>query len=75
MKKKTVGPLFTSLREEAQEFIKQKNDVIVTALQQADILKKQYFDVTNYHPRHLEGHLHPYTQLTQQIEDIFLSMK
>jgi phenylalanyl-tRNA synthetase alpha chain len=72
--KKTMGPLLTALREEAQTIIKQKLDEICHASQQTDLLKKKHFDVTNYQPRHLEGHFHPYTQLTQHIEDIFLSM-
>lgn len=72
--KRTFGPQLQTLKEWCNtEYEKQK-----LALKQAatDSLteKKKQFDVTSYKPLRLQGSLHVYTHLIQQLESIFITM-
>ena len=71
--KRETGPKLNDLKKETQaSFDLKKEDLFAQALKAAD-QKKANFDVTLSKP-HLKGSLHPYTHLTNQIEDIFISM-
>ena len=37
-------------------------------------LRNAYFDVTAYKPSGMQGSLHPYTRVIQDVEDILISM-
>jgi phenylalanyl-tRNA synthetase alpha chain len=71
--KREVGPNLNSLKQEIQaSFDLKKEELFAKTIELAN-QKKQNFDVTlsKLHPK---GSLHPYTHLTNQIEDIFISM-
>ena len=73
--KKTVGAQLNELRLAAEQTLETRKETLVAASLQADLLKKQNFDLTAYTPSfEKQGHLHVYTQVIQEIEDIFLSM-
>ncbi len=72
--KREVGPLLNKLKNEIEQNLKQaKQNLLQTATQAAKV-KKQNFDVSAYKPNSPEGHLHPYTQIIEEIENIFISM-
>ncbi len=72
--KKTVGPLLQALKKESEERFDQAKKDVIAKFAQAAVLKKQNFDITAYTPNALAGHLHPYSQFLEEVEDIFLSM-
>ena len=57
-----------------QEAYKAKEQKFVDERLAAEQLRSQNFDVTAYKPFQLQGSLHPYTQVVEQVEDIFISM-
>lgn len=72
--KKEIGPKLQQLKQEAEEKITQQKEQIVTRDAQAATLRLQSFDVTASVPNAQTGHIHPYTQFIEEIQDIFLSM-
>ncbi|MBP6870214.1 phenylalanine--tRNA ligase subunit alpha [Candidatus Babeliales bacterium] len=72
--KKTFGPLCNQLKTEFQNLHQQTFDILYKKEQQAIAAKAAAFDVTISKPNQQRGSLHPYTQITQEIEDIFISM-
>jgi len=72
--KKEVGPLLNQFKQFIEEKLETARISLVSTLATARAQKKQAFDVTAYAPKSLEGHLHPYTQFVEEVEDIFLSM-
>lgn len=71
--KREVGPNLNSFKQEIQAaFEQKKEELFAKTLDQAN-QKKQNFDVTLSKLKS-KGSLHPYTHLTNQIEDIFISM-
>ena len=72
--KKTFGPLCNQLKVEFQDLHQQTQEILYKKEQQALAEKAAAFDVTINKPHQLRGSLHPYTQITQEIEDIFISM-
>jgi phenylalanyl-tRNA synthetase alpha chain len=72
--KKEVGPLLHSFKQEAEEALKKHAADLLTQQNQAALLRVQTFDVTAKLPNQPTGHLHPYTQCIQDVENIFLSM-
>ena len=72
--KKKFGPILNSSKEEIEEKIKKTKEEIERKKAQAKNLKKENFDVTSYKPNNLQGNLHVYSKLIEEIENIFISM-
>ncbi len=72
--KKIVGPLLNQLKTEAQEQI----DARATALKKEESAQKNIvhknFDVSAYKYNELKGTSHIYTQIINDLEDVFISM-
>ncbi len=71
--KREVGPRLNSLKQEIQSAFDTKKEQLFAQALEKENQKKQNFDVT-LSKLTQKGTLHPYTHLTQQIEDIFISM-
>ena len=71
--KRELGPALNSLKKEIQFAFESKKEELFAKEQEIANQKKQNFDVTLSKTK-LKGSLHPYTHLTNQIEDIFVSM-
>lgn len=72
--KKEFGPKLNQLKINSENLISEKKDLLIKKEAKNEILKKQNFDVTAYKPNKLKGHLHPYSQFIEEIENIFISM-
>lgn len=72
--KRTQGPLLQSLKTDIETRLEAKKQQLLLEAQEAAIAKQKYFDVTASKPESLKGTLHIYTQIIEQIEDIFISM-
>lgn len=72
--KKERGPLMNQLKERAQEAFKQREKQLETELIEAANRQWSHFDVTAYRTTTTQGSLHPYTHITQTVEDILISM-
>lgn len=72
--KRVYGPLLNQFKKSIQDIFNQANDNLYAKKQQAIAEKSAAFDVTISQPHQLQGSLHPYTLITQEIEDIFVSM-
>jgi len=71
--KRQVGPNLNALKQETQAAFDSRKQQLFQETINAAQAKQQNFDATLSKPvRH--GSLHPYTHLTEQIEDIFISM-
>jgi phenylalanyl-tRNA synthetase alpha chain len=72
--KKVLGPLFNALKEKAQEAFKNAQEQLFQEEVSREAQKNKNFDVTAYKPFQQYGSLHPYTQVTETVEDILISM-
>jgi len=72
--KKEAGPLLNQLKKSLQEAYEDKKHSLQQQLLHAKQEKQKYFDVTAYRYQPLQGHVHIYTQIIEQIQDIFISM-
>ncbi len=72
--KRVFGPLLNKLKQSLQEAYTTKEQELKSAGSQTAILKEKNFDVTAYKKPLAKGTLHVYTQLVEQLEDIFISM-
>jgi phenylalanyl-tRNA synthetase alpha chain len=72
--KRVLGPALNELKQFVIDRYAQKKEALEKASLQAQVAKKQYFDVTASIANPLPGHLHVYTQLIQELENIFISM-
>jgi phenylalanyl-tRNA synthetase alpha chain len=72
--KKTFGPACNQLKTEFQELHQQTQAILFARAQELIAQKAAAFDVTISKPHQQRGSLHPYTYITQEIEDIFISM-
>jgi len=72
--KKTFGPLCNQLKSEFQDLHKKTQEILYKKEQEDLAQKAAAFDVSISKPNQQRGSLHPYTQITQEIEDIFISM-
>jgi len=72
--KKTFGPACNQLKTEFQDLHQQTLEILYKREQEIIAQKAAAFDVTISKPNQQRGSLHPYTQITQEIEDIFISM-
>ena len=71
-KREFGGPL-NDLKNQLQQKFQEKKEALFTQNVQAQQKKHQNFDVTLTKPA-LRGSLHPYTYITQEISNIFISM-
>lgn len=72
--KKEFGPLLNELKKWAEERFEQAKKDIDAKMLKAELSKKQNFDVTAYKRCDVQGSLHIFTHVIQQLEDIFISM-
>lgn len=72
--KKTYGPMLNAFKQEAQETFNAKKEALDQQQFAQAEQKLTSFDVTAYSPELVKGSLHPYTQVIEAIEDIFISM-
>ena len=72
--KRAAGPALNQLKTTAEASIKEALARVAAAAHEADNAKSEHFDVTGYTPDKRTGHLHPYTKIIAEIEDIFVSM-
>jgi phenylalanyl-tRNA synthetase alpha chain len=73
--KKIYGSLLNNLKMECQAEIVRVEDELKKRAADAALLADTHFDVTaSTVPDHAIGHLHVYSQLIEQLEDIFISM-
>jgi len=72
--KKIVGPLLNQFKTEAQSQL----DALTTQIQQEEILqqnaREKSFDVSAYRHNELKGTVHIYTQIVEDLENVFISM-
>lgn len=71
--KRIFGPLLNDLKKNIQDLLTQAQQDFIIKKNEAEATAKANFDVT-VTPHSLQGSLHPYTLITQEIEDIFISM-
>lgn len=72
--KKEFGPLIIALKDQTTSRIADQQKEFAEEAAKAEAVKKQNFDVTSYTPNKRCGHLHPYTQTIEEIQNIFLTM-
>jgi phenylalanyl-tRNA synthetase alpha chain len=72
--KKTFGPLLNELKKTAEELYEQSKNSLQQQQLQGALLKQKYFDVTAYKKSEVQGSLHIFTQIIEQLENIFISM-
>lgn len=71
--KRELGPALQKLKKEVTAAFEQKSKDLHQETILAEQNKQRFFDITAQ-KQFLKGSLHPYTTLTQEIEDIFVSM-
>ncbi|HSW75652.1 MAG TPA: phenylalanine--tRNA ligase subunit alpha [Candidatus Saccharimonadales bacterium] len=71
--KRLVGPQLNELKKEIQQLFNETKEKLFQEKLHGQEEKQKYFDVTISKPT-LKGSLHPYTQITEQIQNIFISM-
>ena len=67
--KKTIGKMANDLKLEIAEKFKEARELI-----ERSVVKKEFVDVTLPGEKIARGHLHPITQLQNELEDLFTSM-
>ena len=72
--KRQAGPLLQTFKKDVEAALKTKLIELGQQQQQTHLIKGQHFDVTAYKPGVAMGHLHPYSKIVEEIEDIFVSM-
>lgn len=72
--KRQAGPVINSLKSECEGAFEEKKQAIETQLLKQATARKKAFDVTAYKTGLPKGSLHPYTHITQLVENIFISM-
>ena len=72
--KKIIGPELNKLKQTAQQLYDERETELQQISQRAEQQKTKTFDVTASRYRARSGHLHPYTHLMNNLEDIFISM-
>lgn len=72
--KRLVGPLLNSFKQIAEEAYKEKKEALVHAHIAQEQARRHSFDVTAVKPGLIHGHLHPYTHVLRQLENVFISM-
>ncbi len=73
-KRRIVGPKLNQLKVVIQQAYEDKKEEMQQLLATKKIAKQQYFDVTASYYQELQPSKHIYTQIIEQLEDIFISM-
>lgn len=71
--KRSVGPHLNELKKEISLLFDEKVALLFQEKIKAQQHRQKHFDVTISKPHH-SGSLHPYTQITTEIQNIFISM-
>lgn len=69
--KRSLGPLLNQLKRESEAKFEEKKLSLVDQIGETDHVG---LDVSAYKPSQANGSLHPYTYVTEKIEDVFISM-
>lgn len=72
--KKEAGPRINVLKETIAQALEQKKEAIMAQVAALELEKERSFDVTAYKTGLVNGGLHIYTTLIQELENIFMSM-
>ncbi|OGB97894.1 phenylalanine--tRNA ligase subunit alpha [candidate division TM6 bacterium RIFCSPHIGHO2_12_FULL_36_22] len=72
--KRDIGPLLNNLKVELEALYSKKKIELESNQYQQEAESKSNFDVTSYMPNTLRGSLHPYTYITEIIENVFITM-
>lgn len=72
--KKVCGPLLNSLKKNAEQAYEKRAKDIASGAAGSSAQRAQHFDVTAYNAQTLPPHLHVYTHVVQELEDVFISM-
>ncbi len=72
--KRHYGPVLNELKNRAEKTLSDAVMQLVVKKAQAAINKERQFDVTASTNKQPQGHLHPYSQFIEELEDIFISM-
>lgn len=72
--KKQFGPELNKLKEEIQTLFNEKKEHLEQLTINKEAERLAAFDVTAYRAQASIGSLHPYTHITQSVENIFISM-
>ena len=72
--KREIVPLLNSAKQFIEDQIKNHKATIIERHTEVAQVKKQNFDTTSYQTGLLKGHLHPYSQFVEEVENIFISM-
>ena len=72
--KKEFGPALNQLKQSLQEAFDLRKKELEAALTNQAQQQEKHFDVTAYKPSMPHGSLHIYTQIQEQLENIFISM-
>ncbi len=71
--KRTLGPILNELKQTIHKEFEEKKEALFQQKIDENQKRQQYFDVT-ISKKSLHGSLHPYTLVTEQIQNIFTSM-
>ncbi len=72
--KKIIGPQLSQLKNDIQQAFENKKEEMHQLLATKKITKQRYFDVTASQYQALQPSQHIYTQIIEQLENIFISM-
>ncbi len=72
--KRELGPTINEQKKAFAEKLKNLKEKYISQQLQQEENKKRNFDLTAYEPKLREGHLHPYSQFVEEIENILISM-
>lgn len=72
--KRALGPLLNEFKQQITQFYTEKKEILNSQLLQQQLFKKQYFDVSASLANQTPAHLHVYTHIIQELENIFISM-
>ncbi len=72
--KRIFGPLLNELKTTAEAAYQAKNEQLLVQAVNRATARTQHFDVTASYYSPIKGQLHLYTQMIEQLQDIFISM-
>ncbi len=72
--KRKFGPRLNALKNFAEKAYEEKKQAFEQKAADQEKEQQKYFDVTAYKPTELRSTLHVYTEIIQDLEDIFISM-
>jgi len=72
--KRHAGPLLNEFKKETEQMIAAAHEKVALKQRENAVLKMKNFDVTACKTGQLQGSTNIYTHVTQQLEDVFISM-